>query len=356
MPSMSPEGYVDAIPEDHEFVCLTFGPTVFGAEEGRPAHRLHNASIHFQSPVAVGDHWREWLGSITFDKLQSTRLAIVASEAYEDGTTRASSNETLAAYEDRAYNALRALLIQGNPFESHVAGLEIRRLFDAGRFREEAAFMRPRTSHPWERISLIDDGVLAIATAIAARLEIIRAQPDQFARLVRGLDHWDQATMEHRVDLRLHTLVRALEALIAPKRGETQRNFVSRCKVMMQAPNADQTLNEIYELRSQVEHSNDWRLAFQQTRPSLSHEDAELLAMLRALQVEQIVRRAYLRVLSDPKFLESFRTDELIRGFWASPDRDRTWGDPTDLESEIRRAFDPHKAEIFERVTKIDLA
>jgi hypothetical protein len=124
----------------------------------------------------------------------------------------------------------------------------------------------------------------------------------------------------------------------------------------VQAPYADQTLNEIYELRSQVEHSNDWRLAFQPTRPSLSDENAELLAMLRALQVEQIARCAYLRVLLDPTFLESFRTDELIRGFWASRDRARMWKDPINLESEIHRVFDPHKAEIFEKVTKIDLA
>lgn len=196
----------ETIPDDHEFVCLTLGPSVFGATEGRPAHRLHNASIYFKSPVALGDHWRERLGTVTFDKLQNTRLAVAASEAYEDGTARASISETVAAYEDRAYNALRTLLIQGSPFESHVAGLEIRRVFDAGRFREEAAFMRPRTSHPWEAISSIDDSALATAATVARFLEKIFARPDEFSRLQRGLDHWDLATMEHRVDLRLHAL------------------------------------------------------------------------------------------------------------------------------------------------------
>jgi hypothetical protein len=42
------------------------------------------------------------------------------------------------------------------------------------------------------------------------------------APLQPDLDHWDQAMMEHRVDLRLHALVRAIEALIAPDRGRTQ--------------------------------------------------------------------------------------------------------------------------------------
>ena len=160
--------------------------------------------------------------------------------------------------------------------------------------------------------------------------------------------------MQDRIDLRLHALVRAIEALITPKRGKTLDQFVARCKVMIEAPDADKLLNEIYELRSQVEHSNDWRLAFQRTRPSLAADDAELLANLRALQVELIARRAYLRVLLDLAFLESFRTDELIRRFWASPDRVRIWRDPINLESEVKSSFDPHKAEIFEQVMKIE--
>lgn len=347
---------VEAIPDDHEFVCLTLGPYVFGAPEDRPAYRLHNAAIYFKSPVAVGDHWAGLLGSFNLDKLNKTRLAFVASEAHKTGEVSEGVGRTVAALENRAYTALRALLIQGNPFETHVAGLEIRRVFDAGRFREEAAMMRPRTSHPWERIFSIDDHALETADAVARSLDKIFARPDEFSRLQRGLDHWDLATMEHRLDLRLHALVRAIEALTAPKRGKTQKQFVDRCKIMTEVSHAEQLLNEIYELRSQVEHSNDWRLAFQRTRPSLAADDAELLATLRVLQVELLARRAYLRVLLDPAFLESFRTDESIRRFWASSDRVRIWRDPINLESEVKSFFDPHKAEIFEQVMKIEQA
>ena len=264
------------------------------------------------------------------------------------------ANGDVAAFEHRVYNALRALLIQGNPFENYVAGVEIRRVFDAGRFREEVALMRPRTSHPWEGILSISDHVLETADSVARSLDRIFAQPNEFDRLQRGLDHWDQATMEHRADLRLHALVRAIEALIAPDRGRTQGQFVERCKAIANAPYTDLLLNEIYELRSQVEHSNDWRLAFQRTRPSLTADDAELLATLRALQVELIARRAYLRVLLDFALLESLRTDELIKRFWASPDRARIWGDPMNLESEVEKFFDPHKTEIFERATRTE--
>jgi len=354
--SEPPPVSVEAIPDDHEFVCLTLGPYVFGAPDNHSAYRLHNAAIYFKSPVAVGDHWAGLLGSFNLDKLNKTRLAVVASDAHTARTASSEAGRRVATFEDRAYNGLRALLIQGNPFESHVAGLEIRRVFDAGRFREEAAMMRPRTSHPWERIFSIDDHALGTADAVARSLDKIFARRDELSRLQRGLDHWDQATMEHRLDLRLHALVRAIEALTAPKRGKTQKQFVDRCKVITKVAHAEHLLNEIYELRSQVEHSNDWRLAFQRTRPSLAADDAELLATLRVLQVELIARGAYLRVLLDSAFLESFRTDELIRRFWASPDRVRIWRDPVNLQSELKSFFDPHKAEIREQVMKIEQA
>jgi hypothetical protein len=201
--------------------------------ENHSSYRLQNAAIYFKSPVAVGDHWPKLLGSVSLDKLHKTRLAFVASDAYKAGAVSGGVGRTVAALEDRAYTPLRALLVHGNPFESHVAGMEVRRVFDAGRFREEAALTRRGTSHPWERILSIDDDVLETADGVTRSLKRIFARPDEFSRRQRGLDHWDQATIEHRLDLRLHALVRAIEALTVPDRGKTQKQFVDRCKASL---------------------------------------------------------------------------------------------------------------------------
>src|SRR5216683_7598980 len=71
----------DAVPLDHEFVCLTFGPTAFGGREGNAPRELTDcgATVHFGPPLAVGEHWRSDLGTFTIAKLENTRLAIVAS-------------------------------------------------------------------------------------------------------------------------------------------------------------------------------------------------------------------------------------------------------------------------------------
>jgi hypothetical protein len=98
----------DAIPDTHEFVCLTLGPNTFGTPENHEAYKLHNAVIFFKSPVAVGDLWPELLGSLVLDKLYKTRLAVVASDPHTKEKASAGIGRTVAAFEHRAYNALRA--------------------------------------------------------------------------------------------------------------------------------------------------------------------------------------------------------------------------------------------------------
>ena len=84
------------VPSDVDFVCLTFGPTVFGAPEGRPAMELTGCgvTIYFKAPVAVDSHWRSDLGTFTINKLENTRFAIVASTAPQTGK----SSENLTRY------------------------------------------------------------------------------------------------------------------------------------------------------------------------------------------------------------------------------------------------------------------
>jgi hypothetical protein len=47
-------------------------------------------------------------------------------------------------------------------------------------------------------------------------------------------------------------------------------------------------------------------------------------------------------------------SDEEIRRFWVSPGRAGIWGNRMNLESEVRSFFDPHKAEIFEQVMRLE--
>ena len=345
------------VPPDHEFVCLTFGPEVLGAPEGRPARELSGcgAVIHFEPPIAVDSQWRSGLGTFTIEKLEKTRFAVVASGAPPTDASSDAISEFREALRDRAYMALRGILMQGNPFEAHAAGLEISRTSSVGGMSLSASFMRPRTAHPGERILLIDDSILDTAELATRTLNTIFATTNSFDRLKRGLDHWDLATMEQRLDLRLKALVAALEALIASEKAKTQGQFVDRCKVFAKIPQADRVLNEIYELRSAVEHSNDWKSTLQEARPSLTGEEAEALAPLRCYQAELITRAAYLGVLLDPDLLKRFTSDKAIREFWSdTKSRVRLWGAPLNLSSEEKRCLNVRQKQQFDSAKAIE--
>jgi len=347
----------DAIPVDHEFVCLTFGPTAFGGREGNPPRELTGcgATVHFGPPVAVGEHWRSDLGNFTIAKLENTRLAIVASALPQVEASSDKISEFRYTLEYRAYNALRGILIQGSPFELQIAGLEIRGTYDVGRMRDSASFMRPRTAHLWEGILGIDDNILDTTARVTSTLNAIFTTTESFDRLRRGLDHWDRATMEHRLDLRLHALVAALGTLIMPEKGKTKGQFVDRCKVFATIPQADRVLSEIYELRSQVEHSNDWRSVIQEMRPSLTEQEAEALALLRCYQVELIVRAAYLGILLDANLLKRFTSDESIREFWHDiKGRTLLWGRPMNLSTQEERYINIRERKSFDAAKAIE--
>jgi hypothetical protein len=344
------------VPHDHEFVCLTFGHEVFGAPDGRPARELAGcgAVVHFEPPIAVDSQWKSGLGTFTIDKLEKTRFAIGASAASPTDTSPDAISEFREGLRDHAYMALRGILMQGSPFEAHVAGLEISRTSAVGGMSLSASFMRPRTAHPWERILLIDDSILDTTERATRTLNAIFAT-NSFDRLKRGLDHWDRATMEHRLDLRLHALVPALEALIAPEKGRTKAQFVDRCKVLAKIPQADRVLNEIYELRSAVEHSNDWETALQDARPSLTGEEAVALALLRCYQAELITRATYLRVLLDPNLLKRFASDTAIREVWSDTEsRAILRGAPLNLLSEEKRCLNIRQKQQFDSAKAVE--
>jgi hypothetical protein len=142
---------------------------------------------------------------------------------------------------------------------------------------------------------------------------------------------------------------------MAAEKGNTQGQFVDRCRVFAKIPKADRVLNEIYELRSQVEHSNDWRAAFQENRPLLSGEEAEALAVLRCYQAELITRAAYIRVLLDPNLLKRFENDSGIWEFWHDiAGRNLLWGDAVNLWSEEKRCVNVRMKDVFETAKAVD--
>ena len=133
-------------------------------------------------------------------------------------------------------------------------------------------------------------------------------------------------------DQRLHGFVRAVEAVTKSPQGEGKRKFVHRGSVFAGRRDKDrELLDELYRLRSAVEHLND-SISVLGAYDVLYRNQIELH---RAVQSEVLARSVYVRILASDETTTLFSDDAWLDQFWAMRD-DQTaafWGSPVDLPS-----------------------
>ena len=155
----------------------------------------------------------------------------------------------------------------------------------------------------------------------------------EFRRVMRGLNILIDGIQHRNGQDRLHQFVRALEALILPDIGSTERQFAHRCQTFAVAgDNTRDLLLEAFAMRSDTEHVHPWDRAVQHY-PADRRED---VCWQRTRQIERLACDAYSRLLGDAALREHFRTDEAIVAFWKMRDDQRRalWGKPLDITRE----------------------
>ena len=176
----------------------------------------------------------------------------------------------------------------------------------------------------------LNEKIIKSAGVVAQGLSLVESQSGDFCRLKRGIHAWVRAVQERSCFDRLHEFVRATEALLKPKQGETRKQFIYRCKTL--AGDDQQTgnlLGEIYDLRSAAEHLNDWGTVL----ASIPQTEREQHVGQRAFQAEFLAGRPYIRLLSHTDLREHFRSDDKIERFWnlENTERQQCWGSPVNL-------------------------
>lgn len=175
-----------------------------------------------------------------------------------------------------------------------------------------------------------DAAALRLAARLSERLRSIdMLGPHEWGRLRRGLRALFRGSREHDGGDRLHEFVRALEALVRPDIGNTRNQFAHRAQTFATAnPRARESLLQIFDLRSHVEHMH---LAI----AALEGAEKERIAVAnhRTRQVDALARFVFRHLFESDALLEVFRTEAGIERFWAMPDdeRARVWGARLDL-------------------------
>lgn len=277
--------------------------------------------------------WKEWIGSIRAGSLVRANLVLLNEEA--------SDNPLIL---DDVHNRLRDSLGQLFYFLHFRQGIEcsganepdllcgscangnpiIRQMNKLPAFYQSRGYTRAPINEEW----------LKEALALRSGSRVIGSAAGDFRRVILGLNVLFSGLRETGQE-RLHQVVRSLEALILPDTGKTKKQFIHRCQTFVTpgAP-AQQALQEVFDMRSDTEHLQDWNRAVQ-TYPVAERED---VCWQRTRQAERLACFAYSRVLLDATVQAHFRTDDTLEQFWKLPDDQRRaiWGKPLDITKEPR--------------------
>ncbi len=174
---------------------------------------------------------------------------------------------------------------------------------------------------------------LTRAERLARVLERIHANEEEWQRFRRGFYALFRGLRDEDGGRRIRLFIQALEGLIKPPIGESRRRFVHRCRttIAQAGAGAEQTLGQMYDIRSYVEHLHPPLDAL----AGVPAADRLEVGRRRTRQGELLARFAFMHVLESPDLVVVFRSEDRMDEFWSRPDdeRARLWGERLDLEA-----------------------
>ena len=274
--------------------------------------------------------WGKWLGSIRLDRLKRANLVLLVEETsdtpYIIGGEHLRLGERVGVLFDLLHLGVGIKTFQTEAAErlggSSVHGVpEIRSVESMRRFH---------STHESPSIPITRDWLEHCLVLCSGYAEM-EADKTQFRRIIRGLNTLFKGKEEETGQERLHQFVRSLEALILPKPGKTERQFVHRCQTFARAGEDTRTLLlDAFSMRSAAEHLNRWDEA--EAAQSYPPGERETVCWQRSLEMERLACDAYSRILRNSALRDHFRTDDAIAKFWSLQDGQRCqiWGPPLD--------------------------
>jgi hypothetical protein len=186
---------------------------------------------------------------------------------------------------------------------------------------------------------------LRSATTMLVNLELAygHAPKPEYRRIRKGFNSWIRGVESRDIDQRLHSFVRAAEAIIRPttttkKFRRITKTFITRGQTFTgQSRQNERLLEQLYDLRSCVEHIKD---VLPEVHKPKGVSRGEAFAF-RALQAEIFASAIYSRIFTNDVLREQLRTEQRVEGFWRRrfENRRRLWGRSIDLSATARRQF-----------------
>jgi hypothetical protein len=269
-------------------------------------------------PFPIDDHWRTWLGAMQSHQLSSCNLFLVsiATSGWPEGQLSifgGNLDSEQMQHVGGIFAFLRIIGTLGYSDAFVVAGHVENGQPEIRHFAKTERFNITRGSLPW----IVRQPDLEAAAQLSDSYKaLLRRFPGERWRFGRGCHALKTAMEQHFASDRLHGFVRALEALILPEPGKTEKQFISRCAFMAGPTAADREirsiLQEAYRMRCDIEHVHDWDRSF----TAYPAGEKEHIAYWRTRQMEELACAAYRKIISDPVLQSNFYDDLALHTFW----------------------------------------
>ena len=274
-------------------------------------------------PVVPNNHWKESLGTLLWERLENCQLFVVVREP--------SDNPNVLDHESLKKNLtsfLNGFVLTGVPYSDGQHMLSGSVHADGPDIKEHSELEEIRVILGVPRVS-VDDRRIRQAYDLARN--ILDMTNGGWNRLLRGFHALFDALRVRYLEERLHLFVRALDAVLKTPQGKGTKTFIERCNTFLLAhTDNSQTLKDMYDMRSTIEHMHDVELEPKRITDSVGRKRVR---EQRIRQLEVMTLTVYRRIVGDPQLRMDLGTDAGIDAFWAQPEATRTtrWNAPFDL-------------------------
>lgn len=305
---------------------------------GEPFSLGHGLWVTGEMPVAVPEHWRQWLGSIRIDRLDEANLFLFTHRPTAHPRVLDADTQAVIKSVERLYFSLlmAAPYIghENDPLLSgarHDGGIDVRRVI------QYDAVLAP----PGCRGAVLDDAMLVLTRELYNGLLQIEGGGEH-SRLWRMVRAFYTALQDNQFGSRIHQLVRCIEGFVFPDEGQTRRQMTSRTELFL-GPRHHELVQTLFDIRSAVEHLHGPNRVVNNADPNL----ATLRLAELSYEAEAIARYCLRRLLTTPALWPSFTDDAALAAFWSmqAAERRLLWGTPMEVATEFSR-FDEANARI----------
>ncbi len=298
-------------------------------------------------PGEVDEFWKRNLGDLTAKSISESTLVVLLARTWYPGEYAASEPFKLM----RRLQHLISLACFGSVPKAQAGYYCLGHSGRLEQFQEWPRYVAtPRVYFPTLRKEVFEFA----ARHVNLVGDVMRPH-DDFYRVRMGLLAMDALMRADYAAQRLHLAIRSLDGLLATRQGRGERDFIHRGQYLIGKREEHRSLlKALYRLRGHVEHLKNPVDLVKREEPTTDDPVRESFRL--SFQAELIASHAWHRFLDNEALLRCFENDDEIQAFWDGPNESlhKAWGDPLDIDSEVRRRFHGREEELHEVSDEFD--